>query len=166
MAAEKIKKEQITKPTAKAKKTLRGKQISKMMIEGKKRQEICETMNISPATFHRELIKNETILQTLDKAGITDEYLAQKHRELLESQRKLYNPKTQTFEDVPDNNARNTALSIGYRVRGHLKDNPENNTAIQINLVKYSPEVQSIPNQGIELNSQVVDMVDNDSKDK
>ncbi len=39
MTAEKIKKEQITKPTAKAKKTLRGKQISKMMIEGKKRQD-------------------------------------------------------------------------------------------------------------------------------
>jgi DNA-binding CsgD family transcriptional regulator len=140
MAAEKIKKEQITKPTKRSKLKPIDKQIVKLISEGKSQTEVAGIVGQSRETINRKLSQNVTIIETLERCGITDEYLANKHKELLESKRKLYNPKTQTFEDVPDNNARNTALSIGYRVRGHLKDNPEQQTNIQINIVKYEDQ--------------------------
>lgn len=137
MAAEKIKTEQISKP-----KRLKpiDKAIVNLLAEGKSQTEVAKTLNINRGTVVNHIKQNSSITETLERCGITDEYLANKHKELLESKRKLYNPKTQTFEDVPDNNARNTALSIGYRVRGHLKDNPEQQTNIQINIVKYKDQ--------------------------
>ena len=151
MTAEKIKKEQITKPKKPKLKPI-DKQIVKLISEGKSQTEVAGIVGQSRETINRKLSQNVTIIETLERCGITDEYLANKHKELLESKRKLYNPKTQTFEDVPDNNARNTALSIGYRVRGHLKDNPEQQTNIQINIVKYNDhekaKVEGNPEQG------------------
>jgi hypothetical protein len=152
MAAEKIKEHQITKPTRRSKLKPIDKRIIDLTLQGKTQTEVAKIVGQTREHINHKLLHNLTITETLDKIGITDEYLANKHKELLESKRKLYNPKTQTFEDVPDNNARNTALSIGYRVRGHLKDNPEQQTNIQINLVKYNDhekaKVEGNPEQG------------------
>jgi hypothetical protein len=111
--------------------------ITALLLDGKNNTQIAETLGISRNTITRRLEQNETILEALQLAGITNNYLANKAKELLEAKRKLYNPKTQEFEDVPDNNARNTAFSTTCKLAGHLRDNPENTQNIQVNIVQY-----------------------------
>jgi hypothetical protein len=103
-----------------------------------------ETQNIKPIDLKITALlaegKNPTIIEALEDTGINSKYLANKAKELLEAKRPLYNPKTQEFQDVPDNNARNTAFSTTCKLAGHLRDNVENTQNIQVNIVQYGDQ--------------------------
>jgi hypothetical protein len=114
------------------------KQIMSNLLSGNNITQTAENLDISRQTIYNRLGQNLTIIEALNNAGINTDYLANKAKELLEAKRPLYNPKTQEFQDVPDNNARNTAFSTTCKLAGHLRDNAENNQNIQVNLINYS----------------------------
>ena len=114
------------------------KQIISNLLEGNTITQTSRNLSISPQTIYNRIGKNLTIIEALEDSGITSKYLADKAKELLEAKRPLYNPKTQEFQDVPDNNARNTAFSTTCKLAGHLRDNAENNQNIQVNLINYA----------------------------
>lgn len=118
------------------------KQIVSSLIENPNISQVANNLKISRSTIYNRIAQNQTIQECLNTAGITDDYLAAKHKSLIESTRPLYNPKTQEFQDVPDNNARNAAISLAYKVKGHLKENIENQQNIQINIIKYGDKVE------------------------
>lgn len=113
------------------------KQIMSNLLSGNNITQTAENLDISRQTIYNRLGQNLTIIEALNNAGINTDYLANKAKELLEANRKLYNPKTQEFQDVPDNNARNTAFSTTCKLAGHLRDNVENTQNIQVNIVQY-----------------------------
>jgi hypothetical protein len=128
------------------------KQIMSSLLNGNNITQTAENLDISRQTIYNRLGHNLTIIEALNNAGINTDYLANKAKELLEANRKLYNPKTQEFEDVPDNNARNTAFSTTCKLAGHLRDNPENTQNIKVNLVYYSdPEKVKVEGNVIEV---------------
>jgi transposase len=114
--------------------------ITALLAEGKSNSQIAEMLNIGRDTVSRRINKNPTIIEALEATGINSKYLANKAKELLEAKRPLYNPKTQEFQDVPDNNARNTAFSTTCKLAGHLRDNVENTQNIQVNIVQYGDQ--------------------------
>jgi hypothetical protein len=116
------------------------KQIMSNLLSGNNITQTAENLDISRQTIYNRLGQNLTIIEALNNAGINTDYLANKAKELLEAKRPLYNPKTQEFQNVPDNNARNTAFSTTCKLAGHLRDNAENTQNIQVNIVQYGDQ--------------------------
>jgi IS30 family transposase len=114
------------------------KKITLLLAEGLNISETAEKLDINRNTVSRHIKQNVAISQTLELVGITDKYLAEKTKEQIEANKKLYHPKTQEYIDVPDNQSRISAISLAYKVKGHLKENTTPDQNIVVNLVNYN----------------------------
>ena len=104
---------------------MRGQKIALGLLEGKTQEQALMDAGYSPASARNpsEILENPVIKKTfyeiLEKAGLSDMYVAGKHRELMDATRK------QDSVDVPDYMARARGLDMYYKIRGRYIEKQE-----------------------------------------
>lgn len=101
-------------------------------------------------------VKISAVLEKLkEKAGLTDEYLLQKHKELLEAQKLhscnifvkkdkagkyVINKNSDDFIEVPDSNVQLGALKLAFQLNGKLKDRETDPSGAGTNIIIVRPD--------------------------
>lgn len=138
-------KNQATKSRAVVKQ--RRKKIIKAILEGKTHQEAGIIAGLKPENAGSQVSKilqnppvRNALLEAMEKAGMTDEYLALKHRALIEgtkvisativqgpdsSDLKDAGSMSKDFIEVPDNQALAKGLEMMYKLRGKFTEKHE-----------------------------------------
>jgi hypothetical protein len=113
---------------------LRGQKIALGLLEGKTQEQALMDAGYSPASARNpsEILDNPVIQQSfqeiLEKAGLSDDYIAEKHRELIDA-KKVVSIRTEsegvTEVTVPDYTARARGLDMYYKVSGRYVEKQE-----------------------------------------
>ena len=105
---------------------LRAKKIAKALIEGQTQEQALLSAGYSKKTARGQAaavlgnpVMQETFYEILEKTGLSDEYIASKHKQLIDATRK------QGEVDVPDYTAVAKGLDLFYKVRGRYVEKKE-----------------------------------------
>lgn len=124
---------------------LRGRFIAKALAEGKSPTEALVSVGYSPNNverkteqiFNQPIIK-KTIAEIFDKAGLTDDFIAEQLRELATAKKKLFfatQGKVTDEREIADSTTRLAALALTSKVKGLVIDKSVN---LNVNS-EYSP---------------------------
>lgn len=104
--------------------TIKQKKAIAHIIEGDSVSKAMLKAGYSPATAKdpKKLTESPIFLKVLEKAGVTDEKLAERLNEGLDA----------TFKGSPDYNVRHKYLETGLRVKGHTKETPNINFVMPV----------------------------------
>lgn len=143
-----------------AKGEVNRKKFVKALVSGKTKQQAAIEAGYSPKTAASQashLLKNSQIKsdlqKALEKAGLTDSRLAQKHIQLLDAQKtvsavsgKDAGSGSVDFVDVPDYQTQSKALDMAYRLRGAYIEKVEmehsGSVSFAVEVVDYSKSVR------------------------
>ena len=126
----------------------RAKRIVKSLIEGKTEIQALKNVGYSDTYIHsgkREILSNPVIAKTIreiyEDGGISDDYLREKHKALLEAKEiKVFNDKDNGItysEPIEDNTTRLNALRLAHQIKGNLIEKTQEMGELLIKVVKY-----------------------------
>jgi len=128
----------------------RAKKIVKALIEGQSETKAIISAGYSPATANgckTEILTNPVIAKTIrdlyEDGGISDDYLREKHRALLEAKEtKFFQEKGMVTDEreVEDNTTRLNALKLAHQIKGNLIEKTQEMGELLIKVVKYGGE--------------------------
>jgi hypothetical protein len=115
---------------------MRRKQIIKDILAGKTQQEAGIAAGFSPKSARSQVAQilanpnvKDALIQEMEKIGMTDDYLAAHHRQLIEGKKLIpargSDSETGPYFEVPDNQARARGLELAYRLMGRFSDKHE-----------------------------------------
>jgi hypothetical protein len=126
----------------------RAKGIVKALVDGMTETAALKSVGYSKsyAETHRDEILNnpkiaKTIREIYESGGISDEYLREKHKALLEAKEvKVFNDKENGItysEPLEDNTTRLNALKLAHQIKGNLIEKTQETGELTIKVVKY-----------------------------